>query len=330
MPQTPTSLAVPPLVPSAHSETGKKSDFRPLSFPQRATLTTALAEDGVLEDVGFDPKKLAPVTPRSTEKSLHRLVANKSGADLHEAIRTGEFTIEDLNRPMFEGKFYPLHLARTPDMAVALIQLGANPNQKNKDRQTALERAQYFLEIGKGSAELVEALKNPVERSESPKSDMPSPLPMGGAGGKIEVPHPRARRPHIEAKESLLDNLLRKQSPEALQASVDGKSIRMDQINALMRDGKWYPIHLVKSAEMLAKLLALGADINQKASAEAWEQTPVQRHLKEPNLLRILLEAGANPNIPDSKGRTPLMRSLEKDLSESVALLRAHGAREAE
>jgi uncharacterized protein len=43
--------------------------------------------------------------------------------------------------------------------------------------------------------------------------------------------------------------------------------------------------------------------------------------------LRLLLEAGANPNLPDRQGRTPLALARERGFAPMVAMLLARGAR---
>lgn len=44
-------------------------------------------------------------------------------------------------------------------------------------------------------------------------------------------------------------------------------------------------------------------------------------------IVQTLIEAGANPNIPDKKGRTPLDYSKEKDFDEMTKLLKQHGGK---
>lgn len=43
--------------------------------------------------------------------------------------------------------------------------------------------------------------------------------------------------------------------------------------------------------------------------------------------LRLLLDAGANPNLPDRQGRTPLALAQDRGYAPMVAMLRAKGAR---
>ena len=112
MPVESQKPATPPAPPPAHSAaagSGDKPDVPPVSLAQQGVLAAALATDGMAEDVGFDPLKLAPVTPKSTEKSLHRMVAGKSGKALRAAVGSGEFTRANLNMPMFGAEALSTH-----------------------------------------------------------------------------------------------------------------------------------------------------------------------------------------------------------------------------
>jgi ankyrin repeat protein len=71
----------------------------------------------------------------------------------------------------------------------------------------------------------------------------------------------------------------------------------------------------------IRRLLALGVDVNSKAGGA----TALLRSAQIDNLAlcQLLLEAGADPNLPDSNGRTPLYWANAPEL---VALLLSHGA----
>lgn len=71
--------------------------------------------------------------------------------------------------------------------------------------------------------------------------------------------------------------------------------------------------------EMTQTLLDWGADINALNSDDVC--TAVFYATDHPPVLRILLEAGADINLQDKKGRTPLIRASEHKHEEAVRLL---------
>lgn len=281
-------------MPEGIKTTQPQTSFRPIheanrsdQGPKARVLTRFLDLDGYDNDVAFSSDKLAPGTPKSTEKALHRLIYYKNGDDLREAIKSGEFVKEDLNRPMIGGRHYPLHLVRTADMAQALIEFGADPTKKNALGQTALERAQEQFKQGRVDTDLVTCLK--------------------GVG----------RKP----AEQNLENMILKEPPLVLEASIAVGETTPKQLNAPLHEGKWYPIHLAKSPEMLHLLIENGVDVNQRAGEAALDQTPIHRNITRTDLLEVLLEAGADPNIPDGRGRTPLRRAIDMGLKDVQKLL---------
>jgi hypothetical protein len=48
---------------------------------------------------------------------------------------------------------------------------------------------------------------------------------------------------------------------------------------------------------------------------------------EHPRTVTVLLDLGADPNAPNAKGRTPLATAASAGFDESIALLRAAGAR---
>lgn len=73
---------------------------------------------------------------------------------------------------------------------------------------------------------------------------------------------------------------------------------------------------------------------SEKNIALNW-QTPIGTTLlliaaltQQTNVVRLLLEAGANPNIADTMGATPLKRAKKDNAREIIALLLANGAQE--
>lgn len=105
-----------------------------------------------------------------------------------------------------------------------------------------------------------------------------------------------------------------------------------------IREG--YPIQQAvfdSNVKLLERLIALGADVNavwgNTALAVAVEHTPGSIHPQSTEtfsgfeMLELLLEAGADPNIPDGRGKTVLMDAIRKSQAvKTVSLLLRYGA----
>ncbi|AKT43314.1 ankyrin repeat domain-containing protein [Chondromyces crocatus] len=69
----------------------------------------------------------------------------------------------------------------------------------------------------------------------------------------------------------------------------------------------------------------LGVDLDAK---DAWARTPLhQTAFADAALAALLLDAGADPNIPDERGETPLFYAVEQENIALIKLLLARGAR---
>ncbi|MEN3305777.1 MAG: hypothetical protein V7603_1979, partial [Micromonosporaceae bacterium] len=76
-------------------------------------------------------------------------------------------------------------------------------------------------------------------------------------------------------------------------------------------------------------LVALGFDLNVPIRDQETPLTMSCRADKRehPETVATLLDLGADPNAPNAKGRTPLAIATSAGFTETVALLRAAGAR---
>jgi len=74
--------------------------------------------------------------------------------------------------------------------------------------------------------------------------------------------------------------------------------------------------------QLILLLIKAGADVN----ADPAYGTPLQRAGGDTHILGILLEAGANPNLQDGNGCTPLYWALLNHDLEAARFLIAHGA----
>jgi ankyrin repeat protein len=101
----------------------------------------------------------------------------------------------------------------------------------------------------------------------------------------------------------------------------------------LPREDCWRPLHIAigqigagGTIDFVTLLIAHGADVN------AWDanghETPILSAVEPPELdvARVLLEAGADPNVRRSTHESPLQLAVENEDLEMTALLLRHGA----
>ena len=90
------------------------------------------------------------------------------------------------------------------------------------------------------------------------------------------------------------------------------------------------PLHIAQYASAVEVLVRHGADVNARAKG-GW--TPLHVQAQEGcdtgalEVMEALLDAGADPNLKDDKGRTPLDFASTRKETEKLELLRAKGAK---
>ena len=90
------------------------------------------------------------------------------------------------------------------------------------------------------------------------------------------------------------------------------------------------PLHIAQWAMMVEVLVRQGADLNALSKCGL---TPLHVQAQEGEdtgsleVMGALLKAGANPNIADNRGMTPLAYARQRDEQAKISLLRAHGAK---
>lgn len=81
--------------------------------------------------------------------------------------------------------------------------------------------------------------------------------------------------------------------------------------------------------EVIKKLIADGAELDSKPEKpDMWERmdTPLMLAAPYPNIVKLLIDAGADVNAKNNFGKTPLMYAIQERNTQSVALLLDAGA----
>ena len=245
----------------------------------------------------------------------------------------------------------PLHFAATPRIAELLLTHGANINRRDRDHngtpaQWTMRRrpevCRYLLEQGAEADIVLYCAMGDVERAraefeknpellklrinvKSPKGYVIPPLKSSDLDNQQtdEVPGGHVYAYQVGPTMPLLEIALQSKQPVIVDLLIDsGYEINFRDWYVLVGQGP-------KRFETLLKsFLAKGLDINARRKHRHGMWTPlhwvVQRGLT-PGIL-CLLENGADPNVIDDKGRTPMHIVAQKGVGKNqVQLLIEHG-----
>ena len=271
-----------------------------------------------------------------------------AGLDMIETLETLMRENPDVvNAPGSDG-MSPLHFAATPHIAELLLAHGADINLRDRDHngtpaQWTMRRrpevCRYLLERGAEADVVLYCAMGDVERAKAEFQKNPELLnlrinvksPKGYVIPTLESPEQVGEVPggHVYAYQvgptmPLLEIALQSKQPAIVDLLIDlGYEINLRDWYVLVGQGP-------KRFDTLLKgFLAKGRDINalQKHRRGMW--TPLhwvaQRGLT--NGVACLLANGADPNVTDDKGQTPLHFIAQKGVGKNqAALLIAHGA----
>jgi ankyrin repeat protein len=84
---------------------------------------------------------------------------------------------------------------------------------------------------------------------------------------------------------------------------------------------------VVGQKEAARVLIARGARINARMGKDEWTPLGAAAEAKDLEMVRLLLDAGADPNLPNGHGETPLGVAASRGSPEVAALLRERGAK---
>ncbi|MDP6905668.1 MAG: ankyrin repeat domain-containing protein, partial [Verrucomicrobiota bacterium] len=208
------------------------------------------------------------------------------------------------------GEDWPLRCASysSKEIIIALLEGGADVNLQDDPEHPILVDF-----VDKGETEIVQALLKAGADPNCAPSDYPSFTPLK-----------RVIR-QLESKPEIVKLLL--------EAGAD--SNQGDEYNTLLQEAVSVAVHVAEEAgqdavaqiQVVELLLGAGADPDGTV-AGGDDRVPLEGALLYQNqeLLRLLLEAGADPNRFDVVGDTPLSRAIMDNSTEIVKLLLEAGA----
>ena len=241
----------------------------------------------------------------------------------------------------------PLHFAATPRIAKLLLTHGADINLRDRDHYgtpaqwTMRKRAEvcrYLLEQGAEADVVLYCVMGDVERAKAEFQKNPELLnlrinvksPKGYMIPTLKSPEQTDEVPggHVYAYQvgptmPLLEIAFQSKQPAIVDLLIDsGYEVNFRDWYVLVGQGPKRFDTLVK------KFLATGWDINERRKHRRGLWTPLhwvaQRGLT--NGVACLLANGADPNVADNKGRTPMHIIAQKGVGKNqIELLIEHG-----
>lgn len=208
------------------------------------------------------------------------------------------------------------------DIVATLLERNAAVNVRTR---AALDTPLH-LAAGRGSVPIVNMLLEAGADIDA-KSQNGTPLFNAVAGGHADVfefliqhgADPRLKNRHGE---SALHAALRNRRPSTLVDALIEKGV---DLNAVGKEGETV-LHVAAAGghlDIVEKLVEHGADVN----AVARQGTALMQGAFYPAICRFLLEHGADPNLADADGDTPLMRAAQMRKVEIAEMLLAAGAK---
>ena len=245
----------------------------------------------------------------------------------------------------------PLHFAATPRIAELLLEHGTDINLRDRDHNgtpaqwtmvTRPEVCRYLLEQGAEADIVLYCVAGDVERVKATLQENPallnlrirSEVPEGYAIAPLRWPHHHSKQVgevlggHVYAYKvgpstPLLEVALRAKQPAIVEMLMEcGYQIKLREWYMIVGQGPRNMDRFVK------KFLEKGWDINARQKHRHGMWSPLhwlaQRGLTSGIL--CLLENGADPNVTDDKGRTPIHIIAQKGFGKNqVQLLIEHG-----
>src|ERR1700733_1759841 len=253
----------------------------------------------------------------------------KEGPTIHALLAAGA----DPTAKTKSGDSALLFVARRGDLAAAkiLIEAGADLNDPNADGFTPLMAAARI-----GDPVLVRLFIENGANASGRNRDGWSPLTFGALGGSVEVGRliieagadvnsqswDEAWTPSLQAAENRQHGFMR----FLIQNGADVDAKTKNGTTALILSAREDETDMTADLQAVEILLRSGANPNL---ADASGVTPlmIAARCEGSDLVRLLLQFGADPNVEDKSHRTALTNALQSSRRENADLLRAAGAK---
>lgn len=265
--------------------------------------------------LGFTPLHCAVM--RNNLDIAEALLAKKADPNLEVRIQSDTDTLETHRLHSWQVAYLngqtPLHLAidlNSPEMAKLLMQSGADPNKPNGQGITPLQRA---LQV---NSEITPILTNSSNPASNP-----------------------GNQEYINLLEAIIT-----QSPEKIENALS-TGINPNQIITVFRTNtntvvQWNGRNCLHAAIETGNVQAVNVLLKPRQGIKADPNFPHVVNDRTPlhfavdssdpevalKLVNALLEAGANPNVADDEGYTPLHHAMVHERLEIIAALVKAGA----
>jgi len=276
---------------------------------------------------------------------------NRGETPLHLAAQMGH---TDLCRLLIAAKgdvnlrtqngWTPLHYAADSGQKAAaalLLEKGADMDAKDRRATTPLEVAASELETGDGASD---ATKMDAAATQRYRDVMKFLIDEGADVSSADLLYHVVWRGEKEITEALIKKGANVNTvsrswggyPVPLYASWSGNPAVLELLlahgaNPNADDGGWSLLHYeiwADDARMAGVLLDKGANPNYTVFPGCQSPLQLAAQLGRQAQVELLIARGADPNLKDYDGRTPLSLAKEKGYGEIVEFLRQHGAKE--
>ena len=330
--------ASPAAIPDYQDSDGNTAAHRAAAAGDNRALYDAIHDRrGRKKGANLDIQNIAGNTP------LHLAVANELYGAIDTLVRNGANPDIQNN----DGDT-PVHLAARngfDDIVRRLLRHGADPDIANNDGETPLQIA-----LAAGHSRVAALLRKPGDAPEEPDAgDAPEVAPAAGHS-RAFTPNEKLFHAVRHRNEYEIRRLLNEENADPTAehngqtmmqiaqsqndsetallladaiAATDGNE-RAEHLDAPNKKGGATVLHVAASRGMTERVesyLAAGANPNLR---DKRGRTPLMRAIWGGELAPIvpLLQSGADPTIPDNEGRTPLQYAEETNRNEIAALLR--------
>ena len=301
----------------ARDADGRTPLHHAVRYGRLEVVSALLAADGNLD--ARDNDGLSPLLLAARDNVSAEVVAM-----LLEAGGSVDARMNDGSTVLFLAARHSEH----PEVIVAMVEAGADVNARRDDGSAPLHLAAHYSE----HPEVVEALLAAGADANAQSEDGWIPLHL--AAQHSEFPEVVAvllgggANSHVRTSDgrTALDLARDSGSPEVLAVLTPG---HRDAIEVLSKIGA--PPHVVfrhEHPDLVEQLRAMGADVNAPVAHDGSSLLHHAAWLGGPQVIRALLELGADPNARTNDGWTPLHAAAQSNEypDEVVAVLVAAGA----